>query len=576
VAPDTFPLTVDPGVNKVIPIKFSPTAAGDQSGTLTLASNDPDEASLPVALTGLGQACPGLPTGAVSWWRAEDTAQDSIGPHHGQLLNGAKFAPGFVGQGFFFDGNDDRVNVPIEGLKFRTGNFTAEGWIKTTSRRQWNAIFTFNSYAPAIYVKDTGKLQLYPSPGESTATGFNDGVFHHFAVVREGATVRYYKDGVAAGTSTSTTDINPTFAAIGTSTALEENFSGVIDELTLYNRALTAAEVAGIAGLGSGGKCGSGPGATGANIKVTPVAPDFGFVGPGQSSDVTLTLTNEGTAPVVINNFLLNNPRFTLVSPATNSLTLAPDATQPVTLRFTPAAQGLEVGFLALENNSAHGTFYLPLRGIAATASRPRGGIVYGWGNSSDGQLASIEMDNTTPFPLINGALAGKTIMAISSSVAHTLALDLDGRVLAWGAGGGGQLGDGTDVPFTKTPVAVSVSGALAGKTVAGVAAGNGHSVALTTDGRVYTWGDNLFGQLGNGQAADSNVPVAVKMDGALAGKRVTAIAAGGGFTLALASDGKVYSWVADSVGGLGDGATDTPSNVPVAVNTTGVLNAKP
>lgn len=92
------------------------------------------------------------------------------------------------------------------------------------------------------------------------------------------------------------------------------------------------------------------------------------------------------------------------------------------------------------------------------------------------------------------------------------------------------------------------------------------HSVVSSSSGTVYACGDNSNGQLGNGNSTSSNVPVSVNMSGALKGKTITKVACGSYNSLALASDGAVYSWEKDANGRLGDG-NNTDSNVPVATS---------
>ena len=89
---------------------------------------------------------------------------------------------------------------------------------------------------------------------------------------------------------------------------------------------------------------------------------------------------------------------------------------------------------------------------------------------------------------------------------AHTCAKGSDGKLYCWGWNGSGQLGDGTTTN-RWTPVAVQ---APAGVVLSGVSAGEAHTCARSTAGPVYCWGGNGSGQLGNGRTADSNVPVIV------------------------------------------------------------------
>ena len=123
-------------------------------------------------------------------------------------------------------------------------------------------------------------------------------------------------------------------------------------------------------------------------------------------------------------------------------------------------------------------------------------------------------------------------------------------------------------------PVAVSTGGALSGKVMVAVAAGNAHNLALCADGTAVAWRDNTFGQLGNNSTTQYNAPVVVNTNGVLAGKMVVAVAAGFAHSLALCSDGTLAAWGDNSYGQLGTG-NNPPSLVPVAVNRAGVLAGK-
>ncbi|HSA24167.1 MAG TPA: hypothetical protein P5076_22090 [Myxococcota bacterium] len=139
-------------------------------------------------------------------------------------------------------------------------------------------------------------------------------------------------------------------------------------------------------------------------------------------------------------------------------------------------------------------------------------------------------------------------------SGASTMALKSDGTVWTWGWNNHGQLGDGT-TEDRFTPVQASgVTG------VVGIAAGAQHAMVLKADGTVWTWGLNDHGQLGDGTTLDSHAPVQV--DG-LTG--VSAIAAGVSHSLALKSDGTVWAWGANNYGQLGDG-TWSDQHAPVQV----------
>jgi alpha-tubulin suppressor-like RCC1 family protein len=203
-------------------------------------------------------------------------------------------------------------------------------------------------------------------------------------------------------------------------------------------------------------------------------------------------------------------------------------------------------------------------------------GRAYGWGYNFFGQMGIGTAVPRQPVPVAvhsGGALAGKTIVQIKAGLHHCLALSTEGKVYAWGHNDSWALGDGT---FTQrnTPIAVNMSGALAGKSVKAIAAGYLHNVVLTTDGRLFAWGENSSGQLGDGTFTSRSAPVAVVMTGALSGRTVAGIAAGREHSLAVTSDGRVFAWGLNGSGQLGDG-TQTNRNAPTAVSVAGALAGK-
>ena len=194
------------------------------------------------------------------------------------------------------------------------------------------------------------------------------------------------------------------------------------------------------------------------------------------------------------------------------------------------------------------------------------------WGLGTSGQLGNGgTVSSTVPAAVSTaGVLAGKTVIALAAGQNHSLALCSDGTVAAWGEGNSGQLGNNS-FTASSVPVAVSTSGALAGKKVIALAAGQNHSLALCADGTVAAWGYNNHGQLGNNTTTNSSVPVAVNTAGVLAGKIVVAVAAGKYHSLAVCADGTLAAWGFNNNGQLGNSGT-ADSSVPVAVNTAGVL----
>ena len=151
--------------------------------------------------------------------------------------------------------------------------------------------------------------------------------------------------------------------------------------------------------------------------------------------------------------------------------------------------------------------------------------------------------------------------------------------MLAWGYNADGELGDGnttnSDVPVkVKLPAGRKVTAIAAGGYLEGVGAdtaGPGHSLALTSTGAVLAWGYNADGELGDGNTTNSDVPVKVKLP---AGRKVTAIAAGELHSLAVTSTGAVLAWGGNNFGQLGDGSYEG-SNVPVRVKLAQAVRAR-
>jgi alpha-tubulin suppressor-like RCC1 family protein len=195
-------------------------------------------------------------------------------------------------------------------------------------------------------------------------------------------------------------------------------------------------------------------------------------------------------------------------------------------------------------------------------------GQVVTWGANSYGQLGTGNF--TTSNEPVNtshsSALSGKTVTELSAGSNHSLALCSDGTMAAWGDNASGQLGDNSTTR-KSSPVAVDHTGALAGKTVISISAGAFHNLALCSDGTVVSWGSGGNGRLGNNTSVNSQVPVLVDNTGALAGRTVVGVAACLNFSAALCSDGTVVTWGNGATGQLGNNTT-TSSAVPVLVST--------
>lgn len=135
----------------------------------------------------------------------------------------------------------------------------------------------------------------------------------------------------------------------------------------------------------------------------------------------------------------------------------------------------------------------------------------------------------------------------VAAGLSHSMALTSDGKVLTWGSDNSGQLGIGR-ATFLGTPQKVPGMNLGAANT-AKLASGAYHNAAVKADGTVWTWGDNLAGQLGDGSITAKSTPTAVQ-----GLKQATAVSAGFAFTMALKSDGSVWTWGSNDSGQLGTG----------------------
>ena len=200
---------------------------------------------------------------------------------------------------------------------------------------------------------------------------------------------------------------------------------------------------------------------------------------------------------------------------------------------------------------------------------------LYCWGRNHRGQLGNNSMvDSSRPVAVnMTGVLAGKTIKQISTGAYHTCVVASDDNAYCWGENMKGQLGNNSTAN-SSVPVKVDTSGVLAGKTIKQMSVGTYNTCVIASDDKVYCWGSNAYGQVGNNSLTDSNVPVAVNTTGVLAGKTIKQISVGHHRACAIASDDKMYCWGNNMGGALGNGST-ADSHIPVSVNMSGILAGK-
>jgi hypothetical protein len=261
---------------------FAVLTAGTRNGTFSgfsypsnavtmLLSNTPNSAIVRVTdVFSFPQPAP-LPAGLISWWRAEGNGLDSAGTNHGTLTNGATFAAGKVGQTFALDGVDDYVQAP-DSTSLRPASVSIEAWVKFFATNGIRIVLgkplgsntTFDSYGLALQdgavlaaiCDNTGFGPFLTGPA-NTVTG----QWYHLAYTFDDSSKQQilYVNGspVASGTANKTIsyDSHPVLLGVDVENGVLNFFhNGLIDEASLYNRALTRDEVVTIFNAGPLGK----------------------------------------------------------------------------------------------------------------------------------------------------------------------------------------------------------------------------------------------------------------------------------------------------------------------------------
>ncbi len=231
-------------------------------------------------------ACVAVPDGLVGWWPGNGDTQDVAGGNNGELHGNASFAPGKVGQAFSFDGIDGSVNVPNSPSLDVRGQVSIEFWMKPAPGNTMNdccqGLVTTDHYL--IEISGNPNSPNPPSPvgvdfiikgnnrTKQTAEEFDKSfkvpmdIWSYIVGTYDGKWLRLYVDGKQENQVLLTGDIpsmiTNSFLSIGSEDGMKDcgncagrYFEGLIDEVSVYDRALTADEVLSIYSVGESGKC---------------------------------------------------------------------------------------------------------------------------------------------------------------------------------------------------------------------------------------------------------------------------------------------------------------------------------
>jgi len=195
--------------------------------------------------------------------------------------------------------------------------------------------------------------------------------------------------------------------------------------------------------------------------------------------------------------------------------------------------------------------------GYGHTVATKTDNSIWSWGDNGNGQLGDGTTTNRTT-PTQVGTV--KTWSSVSAGNNYTVATRTDNSLWAWGYNNSGQLGTG-DNNYPNYPNAPVQVGTV--RTWGSVSVGTFHTVALRTDNSLWAWGQNNYGQLGDGTTANKTTPVQV-------GAGWKAVDAGYYHTVAIKNDGTLWSWGVNDFGqlGIGTSGNNTNKNTPTRVGT--------
>jgi alpha-tubulin suppressor-like RCC1 family protein len=206
-------------------------------------------------------------------------------------------------------------------------------------------------------------------------------------------------------------------------------------------------------------------------------------------------------------------------------------------------------------------------------------GVAYCWGRDNFGQLGNggTGQNTKSPSPVDTSAISGnKAFVELAEGWLHTCGLTAEGVAYCWGNDEYGQLGNGGGWLDTQSPFPVDTSTITGNKAFVQLTAGNSHTCGLTAEGVAYCWGWDGYGQLGNGGASqDSQSPCPVNTSAIPGNKAFVQLAGGGAHTCGLTAEGVAYCWGYDGDGELGNGGGSLSTQSPSLVDTSTIPGNK-
>jgi len=332
--------------------------------------------------------CVPAPAGMVAWWTGNNDASDVFGSSNGSLQAGAAIAAGLVGGAFDLP-SGGYVSVPDNPALAPTNTITVETWIYQRSqlgandpvvKKAGDAGTTSDGYSLEFAGTELVAFWVYVGSGGWQSTGSGPVAANrwtHLAGSYDGATLRLYVNGMLANSRAVTGTMTPSHNPLnigGDPSTLSRHFDGLIDEVSIYNRALSGGEIASIYTVGAEGKC---AGATPSTILTQPASQTV-----TAGTNVTFSVTASGTPPL---SYLWR----------VNGTNLA-NATNP-TLTLTNVQLGQAGNYSVLVSNAAG--FILSSNALLTVSPAPSNCVpapagIVSWWSGNDSAADSVGTNN--------------------------------------------------------------------------------------------------------------------------------------------------------------------------------------
>jgi RHS repeat-associated protein len=251
---------------------------------LSLTADDTLERASDTVEVRVGSFCTvDSPVGLAAWWPGQGNAREAVASNDGRLLNGTRFAEAKTSLGFKFDGNDDGVRVPaaprLDIAKTGDGSLTIEFWANTTDRDQWPLLVGWNngtrwgvrmeerqdywnSNLYASLIDTAGVEHEFAAYQQYLRDGTGTGQWHHYALTydKPSGIAKLYVNGILQlqsklGSFTPQTSYDIYFGNVQGFSPSSNAITGMLDEVSLYSRALDGQEIYDIFAADKAGKC---------------------------------------------------------------------------------------------------------------------------------------------------------------------------------------------------------------------------------------------------------------------------------------------------------------------------------